>query len=129
MWKFSYSFRNIAIFYYIKLDSSRCLDFFTDTVFPWIISSLEVSHCHNAETIWKFPHFPLSKKNSFRGNYSRKYGTWKFFWHIAKIFRIVQDVWFFHGYCLDTWTTWTGYKYVKNVYYKYHKCLSYSIVD
>ena len=22
--------------------------------------------CHNAETIWKFPRFPLSRKNSFR---------------------------------------------------------------
>ena len=26
------------------------------------------------ETIWKFPHFLLTKKNSFRGKYSRKYG-------------------------------------------------------
>ena len=24
--------------------------------------------------IWKLPHFPLSKKNNFRGNYLRKYG-------------------------------------------------------
>ena len=27
-------------------------------------SIYEVKKCHNAETIWKFPHFPLSKKNS-----------------------------------------------------------------
>ena len=38
-------------------------------------SIYEVKNCHNAETIWKFPHFLLSKKNSFRGNYTRKYGT------------------------------------------------------
>ena len=57
-------------------------------------SIYEVKKCHNAETIWKFPHFPLSKKNSFRGNYLRKlfifesvkcgnfhivYALWQFF--------------------------------------------------
>ena len=62
---------------------------FSSTVFPRIVSSLElfplnsfngnysiyeVKKCHNVETIWKFPHFPLSKKNSFHKNYSRKYG-------------------------------------------------------
>ena len=26
-------------------------------------SIYEVKNCHNAKTIWKFPHFPLSKKN------------------------------------------------------------------
>ena len=36
----------------------------------------EVKNCHNAETIWNFPHFPLSKKTSFCGNYTRKYGIW-----------------------------------------------------
>jgi hypothetical protein len=36
-------------------------------------SIYEVKNCPNAETIRKFPHFPLSKKNSFRGNYMRKY--------------------------------------------------------
>ena len=67
------------------------------TVFPQIVPSLEqfpplnsfrgnysiyeVKNCHNAETIWKFPHFPhfpLTKNNSFRGNYLWKYGTWNF---------------------------------------------------
>ena len=51
---------------------------------PWIVSPFnsfrgnysiyEVKNYLNAETIWKIPHFPLLKKNSFRGNYSRKYG-------------------------------------------------------
>ena len=45
---------------------------------PWIVSPhfsiYEVKNCHNTETIWKFPHFPLSKKNSFRGNCLWKYG-------------------------------------------------------
>ena len=40
-------------------------------------SIYEVKNCHNAETIWKFPHFPLSKKNSFNGNYLRKYSKQK----------------------------------------------------
>ena len=41
---------------------------------PWIVSPFnsvrgnysiyEVKNCHNAETIWKFPQFPLSKKNN-----------------------------------------------------------------
>jgi hypothetical protein len=60
------------------------------TVFPRIVSFLEkfptfnsfrgnysiyeVKNCHNAETIWKFPHFQLSKKSTFRGNYTWKYG-------------------------------------------------------
>ena len=54
------------------------------TMFPRIVSPLElfprndsiyeVKNCHNTETIWKFPHFSHSKKNIFRGNYSRKYG-------------------------------------------------------
>ena len=52
---------------------------------PWIVFPLqsfrgnysiyEVKNCHNAETIWKFPHFLLSEKNCFHGNYMRKYGT------------------------------------------------------
>ena len=33
----------------------------------------------NTETIWNFQDFTNSKKNSFRGNYSRKYGTFKGF--------------------------------------------------
>ena len=37
-------------------------------------SIYEVKNCYNEETIWKFPHFLLSKKNSFRGNYLQKYG-------------------------------------------------------
>ena len=36
-------------------------------------SIYKVKNCHNAETILKFPHFPLSKKNSFRRNYKWKY--------------------------------------------------------
>ena len=54
------------------------------TIFPRIVSPLssfrsnysihEVKNCHNAETVSKFPHFLPSKKNSFHGNYSRKYG-------------------------------------------------------
>ena len=60
----------------------------TNSFLPWIVAPFNsfrgnysiyaVKNCHNAETtIWKFPDFPLSKKNSFRGNYSRKYGRWK----------------------------------------------------
>ena len=40
-------------------------------------SIYEVKNYHNAETIWKFLHFPLSKNNSFHGNYTRKYGISK----------------------------------------------------
>ena len=46
-------------------------------------SIYEVKNCQNAETILKFPHFPISKKNSFCGNYSRKYGIY------VKLFIIV----------------------------------------
>ena len=48
---------------------------FANSFLPWIISPLnsfrnnysthEVKNRHNAEIIWKFPHFPLSTKNSF----------------------------------------------------------------
>ena len=54
----------------------------TNSFLPWVVSPLnsfhgnysiyEVKNCHNAETIWKFSHFTLSKKNS----YSRKYGNY-----------------------------------------------------
>ena len=68
------------------------------TVFPHIVSSLEYFpplnsfptlvrklfkfSLHkwktNAETIWIFQGFTISKKNSCRGNYMRKYGIWNF---------------------------------------------------
>ena len=38
-------------------------------------SIYQLKNCHNAETIRQFPHFLLSKKNSFRGNYTRRYGS------------------------------------------------------
>ena len=40
------------------------------------VAAPSMLHPNNAETIWKFSHFTLSKKNSFHGNYSRKYGIW-----------------------------------------------------
>ena len=66
------------------------------TVFPHIVSSLEYfpplnsfptlvrklfkfslhKRKTNAETIWIFQGFTISKKNSCRGNYMRKYGTY-----------------------------------------------------
>ena len=65
-------------------DISTKYHIFANCFFPWILSPLqnfhnncsiyEVKNCNNAETKWKFPHFPLSKKNSFRGNFLRKYG-------------------------------------------------------
>ena len=42
-------------------------------------SIYELRNCHNAETIWKYSRFPLSKKNSFWRNYSRKYSI-QYFW-------------------------------------------------
>ena len=70
---------------------------FKHTVFLQIVSSLEyfppfnifrsnysiyeVKNCHNVETIWKFQHFLLSKKNNFRRNYSRKYGNLFLFYY------------------------------------------------
>ena len=79
--------RSFSIWRKMKLYYSTKISL--DAIFPQIISSLEqftpfnsfpnnysiheVKNCQNAETIWKFPHFPLSKKNSFRGNYMRKY--------------------------------------------------------
>ena len=45
-------------------------------------SIYEVKNCHNAETIWKYPHFPLSKKNSFRETIRRN-TVFSFFKDIA----------------------------------------------
>ena len=46
--------------------------------FPTLVRKLFKFSLHkrklNAETIWDFQGFKNSKKNSFRGNYSRKYG-------------------------------------------------------
>ena len=50
-------------------------------------SKYEVKNCHNAETIWKFPHFWLSKKNSFQGNYLQKYGMYEKFLVLVILFR------------------------------------------
>ena len=38
------------------------------------VAAPSMLHPNNAETIWKFSHFTLSKKNSFRRNYLWKYG-------------------------------------------------------
>ena len=44
-------------------------------IFIYIVSALCNFLLHNAETIWKFSHFLLSKKNSFRGINLRKYSS------------------------------------------------------
>jgi hypothetical protein len=81
--------QNIKIVSWISLIIANVLEYRIsgNSFLPWIVSPFnsfrgnysiyEVKNYHNAETIWKFPHFTLSKKNSFRGNYSRKHGIWK----------------------------------------------------
>ena len=61
---------------------------------PWIVSPFnsfranysihEVKNCHNAEIIWKFSYFPLSKKKSVRRNYSQKYGNSES-WYVKRV--------------------------------------------
>ena len=41
----------------------------------WFVAQLAQKKSWMVSTWRKFPHFPLSKKNSFRRNYSRKYGN------------------------------------------------------
>ena len=60
MWKFSYIVSPQIV--------SSLEQFPSSIVFRGNYSIYEVKNYHNAETIRKFPHFTLSKKNSFRGN-------------------------------------------------------------
>ena len=50
---------------------------------PWIVSASKIQFirqkieiCGNYLPIWISYNFQIKKKNSFRGNYSRKYGRW-----------------------------------------------------
>ena len=63
-WKFRYRISTISFLPLI-------VTFFNN--FRGNYSIYEVKDCHNAETIWKFPHFSLSKENSFLGNYIQTY--------------------------------------------------------
>ena len=80
-----------------------------NTVFPGIVSSLEffphprvrklfkfLLHKRklNAETIWDFQGFKNSKKNSFPGNYLRKYGSFPHFiyWICKKKGKLFKEI-------------------------------------
>ena len=90
------------VYYSLHYASQQRINFLekNGTIFPRIVSSLkkfppfnsflgnysihEVKNCHNAEIIWKFSYFPLSKKKSVRRNYSQKYGNSES-WYVKRV--------------------------------------------
>ena len=58
--------------HFISMISKYCIS--ANSFLPWIVNSFHTfMYCHQKSQYIR----PNSKKNSFHGNYSRKYGKWK----------------------------------------------------